>query len=109
MKKMLELNKIYNEDCLIGMYKIPDGSIDMILCDLPFGKLDNSWDASCGIFLFYDRNSSLQFLKNKNKNRIAHTGKPYVNGHCFVSLTLCVKVKSEYYKIWTGEKSKCQE
>lgn len=32
---MLELNKIYNEDCLIGMSKIPDKSIDMILCDLP--------------------------------------------------------------------------
>jgi len=28
---MIELNKIYNEDCLEGMKKIPDGSIDMIL------------------------------------------------------------------------------
>ena len=34
---MIELNKIYNEDCLQGMKKIPDGSIDMILCDLPYG------------------------------------------------------------------------
>lgn len=32
---MLGLNKIYNEDCLQGMAKIPDKSIDMILCDLP--------------------------------------------------------------------------
>ena len=32
---MLELNKIYNEDCLLGMPKIPDKSVDMILCDLP--------------------------------------------------------------------------
>ena len=31
----MELNKIYNEDCLIGMKEIPDKSIDMILCDLP--------------------------------------------------------------------------
>ena len=41
---MVELNKIYNEDCLIGMSKIPDGSIDMILCDLPFGSLEIAWD-----------------------------------------------------------------
>lgn len=32
----MEVNKIYNEDCLEGMKKIPDGVIDMILCDLPY-------------------------------------------------------------------------
>ena len=41
---MVELNKIYNEDCLIGMSKIPDGTIDMILCDLPYGTTNNHWD-----------------------------------------------------------------
>ena len=40
----MELNKIYNEDCLIGMKKIPDKSIDMILCDLPYGTTRNKWD-----------------------------------------------------------------
>ena len=33
--EMIELNKIYNEDCVEGMKRIPDGSVDMILCDLP--------------------------------------------------------------------------
>lgn len=42
---MLELNKIYNEDCLIGMQKIDDKSIDMILCDLPYGTTQNNWDS----------------------------------------------------------------
>ena len=42
---MLELNKIYNEDCLEGMKRIPDGSVDMILCDLPYGvTARNKWD-----------------------------------------------------------------
>lgn len=41
----MELNKIYNEDCLIGMKDIPDKSIDMILCDLPYGTTRNKWDA----------------------------------------------------------------
>lgn len=42
--EMIELNQIYNEDCLEGMKKIPDGSVDMVLCDPPFGTTDNYWD-----------------------------------------------------------------
>ena len=41
----MDINKIYNEDCLIGMQKIPDKSIDMILCDLPYGTSAFSWDS----------------------------------------------------------------
>ena len=40
----MELNKIYNEDCLIGMSAIPDKSVDMILCDLPYGTTACKWD-----------------------------------------------------------------
>ena len=40
----MELNKIYNEDCLEGMKRIPDGSVDMILCDLPYGTTASKWD-----------------------------------------------------------------
>jgi|SRR5690625_239127 len=40
----MELNKIYNKDCLKGMKQIPDKSIDMILCDLPYEMTDNYWD-----------------------------------------------------------------
>ena len=31
-------------DCLIEMNKIPDKSIDLILCDLPYGTLACKWD-----------------------------------------------------------------
>ena len=41
---MIELNRIYNEDCLEGMKRIPDGSVDMILCDLPYGTTACKWD-----------------------------------------------------------------
>ena len=41
---MIELNKIYNEDCLEGMKRIPDKSIDMILADLPYGTTNCKWD-----------------------------------------------------------------
>lgn len=41
---MIELNTIYNEDCLEGMKRIPDGSVDCIICDLPYGVLSLEWD-----------------------------------------------------------------
>jgi site-specific DNA-methyltransferase (adenine-specific) len=40
----MEINKIYNEDCLEGMKRIDDKSIDMILCDLPYGTTACKWD-----------------------------------------------------------------
>lgn len=44
----LEINeenyKLINGDCLIEMKNIKDKSIDMILCDLPYGMTKNSWD-----------------------------------------------------------------
>lgn len=44
---MLEINKIYNEDCLSdnGLKLIQDKSIDLILCDLPYGTTRNKWDS----------------------------------------------------------------
>jgi site-specific DNA-methyltransferase (adenine-specific) len=43
----LELNRIYQRDCMSdgGMALIPDKSIDMILCDLPYGTTNNKWDS----------------------------------------------------------------
>ena len=35
---MIELNKIYNEDCLEGMKRIPDGSVDCIVTDIPYNE-----------------------------------------------------------------------
>ena len=41
----MEVEVIYNQDCLIGMQKIPEKSIDLILCDLPYGTTRNKWDS----------------------------------------------------------------
>ncbi len=45
----MDLNKIYNEDCLEGMKRIPDKSVDCVICDLPYGVLNSGnkyaqWD-----------------------------------------------------------------
>lgn len=76
-------------------------------------------DTCAPIFLALDDTLIAKVGKHFEKvkllfNHADHSGKPYVNGHCFVSLTLCIKVKSEYvaipigYKMWAGEKSKLE-
>lgn len=37
--------QLYNEDCLSGMSRIDDKSVDMILCDLPYGVTNCKWDS----------------------------------------------------------------
>lgn len=37
--------KLYNGDCLVEMNKIEDKSVDLILCDLPYGSTQCSWDS----------------------------------------------------------------
>lgn len=39
------LNKIIHGDCLEEMKNIKDKSIDMVLCDLPYGTTRNKWDS----------------------------------------------------------------
>ena len=36
--------ELYNDDCFKIMKQIPDNSIDLILCDLPYCETGNSWD-----------------------------------------------------------------
>ena len=40
----LDINNIYQGDCLELMNGIPDKSVDMVLCDLPYGTTSCSWD-----------------------------------------------------------------
>jgi site-specific DNA-methyltransferase (adenine-specific) len=48
-KNMMEIEKYINTviqgDCLEVMKDLPDGCIDMILCDLPYGTTQNKWDS----------------------------------------------------------------
>ena len=46
----MELDRIYNVDCLEGMKQIPDGTIDAVICDLPYGTMKGAavgaWDGT---------------------------------------------------------------
>lgn len=39
------LNNVIEGDCLEIMKQLPDNSIDMVLCDLPYGTTQNKWDS----------------------------------------------------------------
>lgn len=47
----MDMNKIYNMDCLEGMKKLPNDSIDLTVTSPPYDKLRKykgfSWDFNC--------------------------------------------------------------
>lgn len=45
MRQKFERGEMWLGDCLELMADIPDGSVDMVLCDLPYGTTQNKWDA----------------------------------------------------------------
>ncbi|WP_421788039.1 DNA-methyltransferase [Hyphobacterium sp.] len=38
-------NALWEGDCLALMPQIPDGAVDLVLCDLPYGTTQNRWDS----------------------------------------------------------------
>ncbi len=49
------LDKIFLGDGLAGMKIYPDNSIDMILCDLPYGMTDCAWDNALDFGLLWSQ------------------------------------------------------
>jgi site-specific DNA-methyltransferase (adenine-specific) len=41
----MELNQLYNSDCLEGMKSMDSHSVNFILADLPYGTTCNAWDS----------------------------------------------------------------
>jgi DNA modification methylase len=94
---MLEINKIYNMDCLEGMKLIDDKSIDMILCDLPYGTTQNKWD----IIIPFES------LWNQYDRIIKDNGAIVLFGsEPFTSLLICSNIKNFKYN-WIWQKNKC--
>lgn len=50
---MSEFNLMHG-DCLEMMKLIPDGSVDMVLCDLPYGTTQNKWDSVIPLDLLWE-------------------------------------------------------
>ena len=65
----VQINKIYNQDCLEGMKKIKDSCVDMILCDLPYGTTQCKWDSQIPLndFIYIKSKDNKQQLLYKDE------------------------------------------
>lgn len=94
---MIELNRIYNEDCLEGMKRIPDASVDCIICDLPYGTTACKWDTIIPFELLWEQYERII----KDKGNIILFG----TGLFAYKLALSNEKLFRYELIW--KKSKC--
>lgn len=90
------LNSLLEGDCLEMMNMIPDKSIDMILCDLPYGTTQNAWDSVIPLDRLWD-----QYLRIiKDNGAIVLTSQGLFTARLMLS-------QSKYFKYkWIWEKSK---
>jgi site-specific DNA-methyltransferase (adenine-specific) len=49
------LNQVAEGDCLELMKDIPDGAVDLVLCDLPYGSTQNPWDKIIDLALLWEQ------------------------------------------------------
>jgi site-specific DNA-methyltransferase (adenine-specific) len=87
---------IYNEDCLIGMNRLQDKSIDLILTDLPYGTTSCTWD----VIIPFDK------LWEQYKRVIKDSGCVLLfgTGLFFAELILSNKDWFRYELIWEKER-----
>ena len=48
------MNQIYNDDCFNVFPQIKEKSIDVVLVDLPYGEIANSWDTKIDLNLMWE-------------------------------------------------------
>jgi len=89
-------NQVVLGDCLEVMKDIPDGSIDMILCDLPYGTTKCKWDT---IIPFEPLWEEYRRVTKKNGAIVLTAAQP------FTSVLINSNLKDFRYN-WVWEKSK---
>ena len=97
----MELNleekiNLLHGDCLELMNDIPDKSVDMILCDLPYGVTQCKWDAIIPFDKLWEQYNRI--IKN-NGAVVLFGSEP------FTSLLICSNLKNFKYN-WIWQKNK---
>lgn len=90
------INRLYEGDCLEVMKRIPDKSIDMILCDLPYGTTQNKWDSVI----------PLDKLWNEYNRIIKNNGVIALTSHGVFTAQLILSQSQIFKYKWVWEKSK---
>lgn len=84
--------ELWNGDCLELMRDIPNKSIDMILCDLPYGTTQCKWDS---IIPFDNLWTQYNRIIKDNSAIVLFGSEP------FTSLLICSNIKNfKYNWIW---------
>ena len=94
----MKLNKIYHGDCLEKMKDITDGSIDAVICDLPYGTTACKWDTCIPFEPMWEQ---LKRVTKKNGAIVLFGSQP------FTSALVMSNPKMFKYE-WVWEKSKAQ-
>jgi site-specific DNA-methyltransferase (adenine-specific) len=92
----MQKNKIFNKECISGMVSIPNESIDMILCDLPYGTTQCKWDV---LIPFDDLWKQYERIIKPNGAIVLTSAQP------FSSLLIASNIKLFKYS-WVWKKSK---
>lgn len=91
------LNRVFQGDCIEVMKKLPDESVDLILCDLPYGTTINKWDFQIPLEKLWE-----QYLRIIKKNGvIALTSQGIFTARLIIS---CEKY-FKYKVVWEKSKS----
>lgn len=102
----MKLNKLYNMDCLEGMKQIPDGSVDLIICDPPYGTIkgignsndafnkDTTWDVVIPTDRLFDQYTRI--LRN-NGTLVLFSQEPYT---MHLRTFRCKNLVFSYPMIW---------
>lgn len=88
------VNQIIEGDCLEVMKEIPAKSIDMILCDLPYGTTQNHWDSVIPIDQLWNHYERII----KDKGVIALTGQGLFTANLMLSNPRLFKYKITWVK-----------
>lgn len=90
------LNRVIEADCLEIMEKLPDNSIDMVLCDLPYGTTQNKWDSVI----------PLEKLWKEYKRIVKPNGAIVLTSQGIFTANLIVSNPKMFKYKWVWEKSK---
>ena len=89
----MEKIKLMQGDCLELMKGIADKSVDMVLCDLPYGTTQNKWDSVIPLDLMW---SQYERIIKDNGAMVLFSAEP------FTSLLIASNIKSfRYDLIWS--------
>lgn len=98
----MEIDKIYNMDCLVGMQQIPDKSVDAIICDLPYATLHKGNPNTA-----WDREIPMQPLWDQYRRIIKDNGAIILFGQNKFSAHLIVAAEDiyRYSLVWDKERT----